>query len=337
MSGFPWRSLGLALIAGLLILVAILPDPNTANLSQLTAEELIARLGDDEVSAKVRTAVIGQLVDRSRTVLPVMQRAAPAANDQQLSGIYKVLEELMLSTDLRIADDAESTLEFLALSDQDTVRNGANYVLYSNATLRHARALAKYLEYGGRFGEQTQSGWSPMSHMAAGPGSVTPPRLLLLNPDWTGQDAGLKYVRRLFPGEELLLHVADGTPVTDAGLSELRTFSERIRLRRESESCLGIINDFNTRRPHATVDNVVSGSPAARAGLRRGDVIFALNEHPVESIESFRTITARYEPGTYVELHLYRGPTQVRLKLALGSDFGTGRCRCVDTPREAVK
>ncbi|HVT05266.1 MAG TPA: trypsin-like peptidase domain-containing protein [Thermoanaerobaculia bacterium] len=57
----------------------------------------------------------------------------------------------------------------------------------------------------------------------------------------------------------------------------------------------------------ALVTRVFGGSPAERAGIRRGDVIVGVADAPVESRESFTTLTATAAGGSTLRLRVQRG------------------------------
>ena len=68
----------------------------------------------------------------------------------------------------------------------------------------------------------------------------------------------------------------------------------------------------------AIVSSVSPGSPAETAGLKRGDVIVALNDQPVVDSNALRNQVASTAPGSNVSLSLLRDgrDTKVQLKLA---------------------
>jgi serine protease Do len=68
----------------------------------------------------------------------------------------------------------------------------------------------------------------------------------------------------------------------------------------------------------ALVSAVQPGSPAERAGVRRGDVIVSLNGAPVSDSNSLRNQVARMQPGTEVTLMISRDNREQALRVTLG-------------------
>lgn len=66
------------------------------------------------------------------------------------------------------------------------------------------------------------------------------------------------------------------------------------------------------------VSEVQSGTPAAEAGLREGDVIKTLNGKDVENYTKFRTSIATRKPGTEIELGIIRDGESMNLNVTLG-------------------
>jgi S1-C subfamily serine protease len=68
----------------------------------------------------------------------------------------------------------------------------------------------------------------------------------------------------------------------------------------------------------ALVVNVVSGSPAASAGLRSGDVIVQIGNSQVNDVQSLSDILVNSSPGQRIALKVYRGSQQLTVNVTLG-------------------
>lgn len=68
----------------------------------------------------------------------------------------------------------------------------------------------------------------------------------------------------------------------------------------------------------ALLGDVADGSPAARSGLQRGDVIVAINGEPVTDSQLLRMKIAMTPPGTKVALKVRRGNAHRNVDVALG-------------------
>ncbi len=90
-----------------------------------------------------------------------------------------------------------------------------------------------------------------------------------------------------------------------------------------TRSWLGVaIQDINddlarlfklTRKSGALVTEVSQGSPAEKAGLKKGDVIINLNGRPVADVTELRNMVAMSTPGTQVELTLVRDEKEQKI------------------------
>jgi Do/DeqQ family serine protease len=86
-----------------------------------------------------------------------------------------------------------------------------------------------------------------------------------------------------------------------------------LRIPSEEATKLGV-----TQGPGVVVYDVQSGSAAERAGLRRGDVILALNGTGVTDPNSFRNQIARTPPGSEVTLTVRRDGQEQQVRATLG-------------------
>lgn len=67
------------------------------------------------------------------------------------------------------------------------------------------------------------------------------------------------------------------------------------------------------------ISNVVSGSPAAKAGLRAGDVIHKINGQPVKNAEDIQKAVAGSQVGSNLQLELRRNQTNIALNVQTGA------------------
>lgn len=67
----------------------------------------------------------------------------------------------------------------------------------------------------------------------------------------------------------------------------------------------------------AIVTSVAAGGPAERAGIRRGDVITAINKQPVVDNNGLRNLVAKMAPGSNVEVSALRNGRDQNFQVAL--------------------
>lgn len=69
----------------------------------------------------------------------------------------------------------------------------------------------------------------------------------------------------------------------------------------------------------ALIAAVESGGPAARAGLRSGDIVTKLNGKPIGPGQSLRALLLEYKPGDVVTLDVLRDGQQLSIDVTLGT------------------
>ena len=76
---------------------------------------------------------------------------------------------------------------------------------------------------------------------------------------------------------------------------------------------------LNLKRPGGVyIDATLTGSPAELGGLRRGDVILAIDDHPVERPNQIQSLIYNKDPGDIIFLKLLRSDGQLNLEVTLG-------------------
>jgi len=62
--------------------------------------------------------------------------------------------------------------------------------------------------------------------------------------------------------------------------------------------------------------------PAARAGVRRGDVILAVNNQDISSVDQFNQVMAQFEKGRIVALLVRRGTNSLYVPFRIDTNGG---------------
>ena len=60
---------------------------------------------------------------------------------------------------------------------------------------------------------------------------------------------------------------------------------------------LGVMPDYTFSGAGLRVDNVTDNRPAQKAGIKAGDIIIALGEHRISSMESYMQALAKFKKG----------------------------------------
>lgn len=85
-----------------------------------------------------------------------------------------------------------------------------------------------------------------------------------------------------------------------------------------------IADAFNLEKPEgALITEVVKDSPADKAGLKQGDIIFECNDASIKAIGSFRNEISLMDPGTKVKLKVNRNGKLLTIIVVLSSHSDT--------------
>lgn len=323
--------MGLVIVLTSIVLIVFVPDPTAQEPSLLSNRQLLDQLGSPR--EVVRDAATGELLTRAKSIIPTLATAIVDADDVRREAMLWLLQEFFLSSDPVVCEAAESTLEELSRHPLRILAKNSQSILDANANLRHARALSYLIPLGAHVRDLDQTAESQANPRGAAVESQLPlqARMIVFDSRWLGGDDGLKYLARIYPFDSLALHLTDDAPISEAGIRQLRTRRSRISVRHEQESCLGVLVDERQHSQGGGVrfSQVVANSPAAHAGLRRGDLLISFNGQTVRSFTDLQDYASNCHPGDRITLRFVRRGAVYRAKLPLGSDFRTGVCNCV--------
>lgn len=104
-------------------------------------------------------------------------------------------------------------------------------------------------------------------------------------------------------------------------------------LRERDKAYLGVRMDFTANGGGIPLTEVVAGSAAAKAGLKNGDVVLAIDQNEVQGAVEMRNILQRLVPGSEIRVRYRRGKTEQDTKVFLGSRADTQNIRRVPQAR----
>ena len=91
-------------------------------------------------------------------------------------------------------------------------------------------------------------------------------------------------------------------------------------LRETDKAFLGVLMDFKTPNQYGIhLDEVVAQSPAARAGLRQGDIVIAVDQQTIKGAMEMRNTLQKLVPGSNVLVRYRRGNKEHTTNVQLGS------------------
>lgn len=85
------------------------------------------------------------------------------------------------------------------------------------------------------------------------------------------------------------------------------------------QTWLGTMPDFTEGQTGYRLAGVFDGSPAAAAGLQKGDLLVRFGNHPVSDLDTFTRALRVHAPGDLVEVGIVRDGRDLRFTVALGN------------------
>jgi len=100
-------------------------------------------------------------------------------------------------------------------------------------------------------------------------------------------------------------------------INDVKAVLDDMRAGRLRRPFLGIMPADRDGAEGAEVVRVVPSSPAARAGIRLGDVVLSLNKSPIRRAADVTSVLRRLKPGDVVQIELLRGNQRLRVSAPL--------------------
>ncbi|GAA4463147.1 hypothetical protein GCM10023093_10970 [Nemorincola caseinilytica] len=80
---------------------------------------------------------------------------------------------------------------------------------------------------------------------------------------------------------------------------------------------LGIMPDYTFDGGGVRADGVTEGRPAAKAGIKAGDIITRLGEHKIQGMQSYMETLGKFSPGQHTEVTILRDGKEMTLPIEL--------------------
>ena len=85
---------------------------------------------------------------------------------------------------------------------------------------------------------------------------------------------------------------------------------------------IGIMPDYGDDQDGVLLSGATDGGPAAKAGLKEGDIITAIDADKIESLGDYMTVLGKHKPGDVVKIHIEREKQPVELSATLADPKG---------------
>lgn len=136
----------------------------------------------------------------------------------------------------------------------------------------------------------------------------------------TGPGVDDAVVKLLESKHDILLLKLIDTKVTTAAIDSIKACLPATEVYIRGPALLGVA--ARNRGAGLAVEMVQRGSGAAAAGIREGDILVALDGHPLPDFDRMTAYIAQHRPGDKIQIDVQRGEEKLRLEATLGSWAG---------------
>jgi PDZ domain-containing protein len=262
---------------------------------------------------QIREAAGQRLIARKLdAVNPLIQLAQTGTGEASVRA-FDLLRQLYRDGDDAMVEAVETAFEMLQKSENPIVASRAEARIEAGAPIRHRRAIEAFERLGGVISYRKLDSFEHREDDES-------TRLIesaMIDKNWTGGDAGLKYLRRIedFRIQSQVrgagLFVIKGCKVSPEAVKELEAALPSLMVQHRGPSCLGVSpytsfgNDGGL-----TIGTVKEESAAEIAGLRPGDVLLKFNGKAVDSFDYLVEKISETQPGDKVPVVYQRNGVQ---------------------------
>ncbi|MFM9960187.1 MAG: PDZ domain-containing protein [Planctomycetaceae bacterium] len=248
-----------------------------------------------------------RLIAAGPVVVEALVKAAQSSSLEATCRINTILRAWYTSGKDELIDPAEVAFEKLAESKNKHAAGRAVATLEQYATtIRQDRAIAQIERLGGSVEVSNVAG----RLRVVGP-EDTKFYMIILGRSWRGGEEGLKYLRRV-AGLRTLYLLQDQTSgkivtpgITQDSIDELHRAIPPLVIDYRGPAFLGVKAMANNTL--CRIDEVPPDTPAARAKLLPGDVIYQFDGLPVNSFQELVKHIGTKQPGDVIKLEVLRG------------------------------
>jgi hypothetical protein len=305
---FPGRLLILCVAAAPSVLLA--DDVKVADSIDVSAA--IRELDAEEFA--VRDEATRHLIEAGAVAIGPLAQTAREGSPEAAARSLEVLNRLYAANQDLSFDATEGVLFELMASGRTATRDRASRILDLGAEDRLERTVARLKEMGGLVKYSDQAGVFAPAAIPNARNRI--PNNILITRRWTGGDAGLKQLLRLYHLPRLRVYRTKQAPVSedalDAIVAEMGNIDE-IQVR--GEGYLGI--SASQPVPFCTVSNVEADSGAAKAGIREGDIILSFDGHEIRSFQELIELLMDKSPGDKVPVVFSRNGEEKSVEVEL--------------------
>lgn len=239
--------------------------------------------------------------------LEALVKGAQSGSLEATCRVNTILRTWYTSGKEELIEPAEVAFEQLSESKNRHAAGRAVATLEQYATtIRQERAIAQIKQLGGTAEELNFSG-----RLRVVSPDDTKFYMVILGRNWRGGEQGLKYLRRV-AGLRTLYLLQDQTSgkivtpgVTQDSIDELHRAIPGLAIDYRGPAFLGV--KANATNSLCRIDEVPPDTPAARAKLLPGDVVFQFDGQPVNSFQDLVKRIGTKQPGDVITLEVLRG------------------------------